>query len=80
MYVTLSYTQRTALAVGERSKKFIVYKFMKDYGQKRVTKFYIHLVMSPVSQGGSTVVKVLCYKSEGRWFDPSRCQWNFSLT
>ena len=22
----------------------------------------------------STVVKVLCYKSEGRWFDPSWCQ------
>ena len=29
---------------------------------------------------GSTVVKVLCYKSEGHWFDPSWCQWNFSLT
>ena len=29
---------------------------------------------------GSTVVKVLCYKSEGRWFDPSWCHWNFSLT
>ena len=29
---------------------------------------------------GSTVVKVLCYKSEGRWFDPSWCPWNFSLT
>ena len=28
----------------------------------------------------STVVKVLCYKSEGRWFDPSWCHWNFSLT
>jgi len=28
---------------------------------------------------GSTVVKVLCYKSEGRWFDPSY-QLNFSLT
>ena len=27
-----------------------------------------------------TVVKVLCYKSEGRWFDPSWCHWNFSLT
>ena len=26
---------------------------------------------------GSTVVKVLCYKSEGRWFDPSLCQWIF---
>ena len=27
----------------------------------------------------STVVKVLCYKSEGRWFDPNWCHWNFSL-
>ena len=26
---------------------------------------------------GSTVIKVLCYKSEGRWFDPSWCQWIF---
>ena len=26
---------------------------------------------------GSTVVKVLCYKSEGRWFDPSWWQWIF---
>ena len=26
---------------------------------------------------GSTVVKVQCYKSEGRWFDPSWCHWIF---
>jgi len=26
---------------------------------------------------GSAVVKVLCYKSEGRWFDPSWCQCIF---
>jgi len=26
---------------------------------------------------GSTVVKVLCYKSVGRWFDPSWCHWIF---
>jgi hypothetical protein len=26
---------------------------------------------------GSTVVKVLCYKSEGHWFDTSWCQWIF---
>ena len=26
------------------------------------------------------MVKVLCYKSEGSWFDPSWCHWNFSLT
>ena len=29
---------------------------------------------------GGTVVKVLCYKSEGRWFYPRWCHWNFSLT
>ena len=29
---------------------------------------------------GSTVVKVLFYKSEGRWFDSRWCHWNFSLT
>ena len=28
----------------------------------------------------STVVKVLCYKSEGRSFDPRWCYWNFPLT
>jgi len=34
---------------------------------------------SPLLYGdhGSTLVKVLCYKSEGRWFDPSLCQWIF---
>jgi len=26
------------------------------------------------------MVKVLCYKSGGRWFDPSWCHRNFSLT
>ena len=26
------------------------------------------------------MVKVLCYKSEGRLFDSSWCHWNFSLT
>ena len=26
---------------------------------------------------GSTVVKMMCYKSEGRWFDPSWCHRNF---
>ena len=26
---------------------------------------------------GSTVLKVLCYKSEGHWFDPNWCHWIF---
>jgi len=29
---------------------------------------------------GSSVVKALGYKSEGRWFDSRWCHWNFSLT
>ena len=29
---------------------------------------------------GGTVVKVLCYKSEGHWFDSGFCHMNFSLT
>ena len=29
---------------------------------------------------GGTAVKVLHYKSEGHWFDPRWCHWNFSLT
>jgi hypothetical protein len=35
---------------------------------------YIYIHVSIWDRRG-TVVKVLCYKSEGRWFD-----WNFSLT
>ena len=30
--------------------------------------------------GGGSVVKVLCYKSEGRWFGSRWCHWNISLT
>jgi len=33
-----------------------------------------------VEDRGSTMVKVLCYKSEGRRFDSRWCHWNFSLT
>jgi len=27
--------------------------------------------MEYIQESGSTEVKVLCYKSEGRWFEPS---------
>ena len=41
---------------------------------------YLFICLFILGDRGSTVVKVLCYKSEGRWFDSSWCQWNFSLT
>ena len=33
-----------------------------------------------IGDRGGTVIKVLWYKSEGRWFDPRWYHWNFSLT
>ena len=40
----------------------------------------IVVYVTVVGDRGGTVVKVLCYKSEGRWFDSRWCHWNFSLT
>jgi len=37
--------------------------------------FYSHTI--DAGDCGGTVVKVLCYKLEGRWFDPSWCQLIF---
>ena len=46
----------------------------------RTGHFYpqeILLVLISAGDRGGTVVRVLCYKSEERWFDPSWCQWIF---
>ena len=40
-------------------------------------KMYYVLILSSGGDRGGTVVKVLCYKSEGRWFDSRWCHWNF---
>ena len=40
-------------------------------------------VLCTVGKGGGferRTAVVLCYKSEGRWFDPRWYHWNFSLT
>jgi len=36
-------------------------------------------VVHQLGDRGSTVVKVLCYKSEGHWFDPSWFHWHFFI-
>jgi len=43
-----------------------------------VVAYFSHNIYTCGDRGG-TVVKVLCYKSEGRWFDPSCCHWTFSV-
>jgi len=44
-----------------------------------ITCFVLHFIRGYLQYGdrGSTEVKVPCYKSEGRWFDRSWCQWIF---
>ena len=57
-----------------------VQKFLSNRGQSvedaQLQPFFLRLVF----KSGSTVVKVLRYKSEGRWFVSRFCLWNFSLT
>jgi len=51
---------------------------MKTYKECRgVAPLILNLSTRLSGDRGSTVVKVLCYKSDGRWFDPSWCQWIF---
>ena len=45
-----------------------------------LSEFNFGLFRSYTGDRGGTVVKVLCYKLEGRWFDSRWCHWNFSLT
>ena len=38
--------------------------------RKLILKQELYQILKRIGDRGSTVVKVLCYKSEGRWFDP----------
>ena len=64
-------------------------KTLRDYSSKgHVIQYHSSLQVFKFHEGikektgdhSGTVVKVLCYKSEVRWFDPRLCHWNFSLT
>ena len=48
--------------------------------QTKATEFSLVLFEIEGGDRDGTVVKVLCYKSEDRWFDSRWCHWNFSLT
>jgi len=59
--------------------KFVITKLLIEPATIMHVCVCVYIYMYGCSWGdrGSTVVKVLCYKSESRWFDPSRCQWIF---
>ena len=46
----------------------------------RCTSTFYRLLFCDDGGRGGVVVKVLRYKSEGRWFESRWCHWNFSLT
>jgi len=51
-----------------------LYEHIQDVTIKKRDNFQrvlINVRTVPTGHRGSTVVKVLCYKSEGRWFDPN---------
>jgi len=37
---------------------------------------YFKAIFCSTGDHGSTVVNVMCYQSEGRWFDSRWCHWN----
>jgi len=44
---------------------------------KRIPHTHSYVAQQVLGDRGSTVVTVLRYKSEGRWFDYRWCHWNF---
>ena len=42
-----------------------------------MSEYFSKILYEYLCTCGSTVVKVLCYKPEVRWFDPKWCQWIF---
>ena len=54
--------------------------FSLDRAVNKMPPTQLYLVSDEEGDRGGTVVKALCYKSKGRWFDPRWSHWNFSLT
>ena len=78
MFYLCDRLQTLAITIGRRasSPNFACNKMSP---RKKVSYFPLS-IMTHLGDRNGTVVKVLCYKSEGRWFDSRWCHWNFSLT
>jgi hypothetical protein len=59
---------------------FICHEKILHYSYVLLTLLRIPQSSYRTGYRGGTVVKVLCNKSEGRWFDFRWCHWNFTLT
>jgi len=68
----------TRHSIAVKSKKFN--GKLLWYVKRQNLPSYLNFPTYVSEDRGSSVDKVLCYKSEGRWFDSRWCHWNFSLT
>jgi hypothetical protein len=64
----------------EQSKNHIVNCVDKIRSFKKHSQNFEKRLLTSRGVRGSTAVKVLCYKSEGHWFDSRWCHWIFPLT
>jgi hypothetical protein len=51
-----------------------------EHGYKHTRAYIRKFTVIHGGNRGDTVIKVLRYKSGGRWFDSRWCYWNFSFT
>ena len=65
-------SKRVAVKLTKYEVALTVFYLLTDFKMYNFIVYY-----QSVAYRGSTVVKVLCYKSEGRWFDPNWCHWIF---
>ena len=73
------YISETVCGIKSNMEKKKYNREIHDYCRRQKSDFHTQFCRTTLLKRdrGSTVVKVLCYKSEGRWFDPSCCQWIF---
>ena len=59
------------------SFNYIIASDLLEFNFSQTVEFLWRNVIEVGGDRGGTLVKVLCYKSEDRWFDPSWCHWIF---
>ena len=60
-----------------RNRREVLYRMYLQIAAKYCICFYFFKVLICYADCGGPVVKVLCYKPEGCWFDPRWCYWKF---
>ena len=76
-YVNFFHTVGIVLNLQYKSEIIFITYCMKIHSMHEILFRKFKLLYFQGGDRGSTVVKVLCYKSEGPWFNPSWCQWIF---